>query len=187
AAGVPALAARAGRALRRLDAFGVRLQLAGGGTARRQRARRAAACVQDGAALDLRSAAAAADHHGTGLAGADVGDAGEDRRGRAGWPKHSKTTTALPTTRAAASSTLMPFGHEPTPSFQAASIMFWAQRPRSTPRTSPAIAITRAALLTLCGAYTASASASLSETITNSHGCLFAALPESRPASRIRW
>ena len=93
--------------------------------------------------------------------------------------------TSPPTRRAASSASLIPFGQEATPSFQAASIMFWAQRPTSKPR-APTIATTSAAVRTFCGANTAAASAARSETTTNRHSCRFIALPARRPASRIR-
>ncbi len=53
---------------------------------------------------------------------------------------------------AAASGSRIPFGHETTPSFHAASIMFCAQRPTSKPPASPTIATTSAAVPTFCGA-----------------------------------
>src|SRR3954449_10956001 len=48
--------------------------------------------------------------------------------------------TGAPTSPSAASRSLIPFGTEPTPAFQAASIMFCAARPTSKPAASPAIA-----------------------------------------------
>src|SRR5438477_334872 len=53
-------------------------------------------------------------------------------------------------------------------------------------RTSPAIATTRPAVRTFSGAYTASASAPVSDTTTKVQRCLFCELPLSRPASRMR-
>jgi hypothetical protein len=76
----------------------------------------------------------------------------------AGWP---------PTSDAAASASRTPFGHETTPSPHAASIMFWAARPASSAR-GHTIATASAAVLTFSGAQTVSASASRSETTTNS-------------------
>jgi hypothetical protein len=74
------------------------------------------------------------------------------RRGFAGYPKLRIIFTSPPQIRAAASGSRMPFGHETTPSFQAASIMFWDARPTSKPPASPTSAITSVAVATLCGA-----------------------------------
>ena len=59
--------------------------------------------------------------------------------------------SSRPSTSAAHSLSLIPLGHEATPSFHAASIMFWAQRPMSIGR-SPATATTSDAPRTLSGA-----------------------------------
>ena len=77
------------------------------------------------------------------------------RSGRAASPDSrtsARLPTGAPTMRSAASASLMPFGHEPTPSFHAASIMFWAARPLSNWNAEPAIATTSVAPRTLPGA-----------------------------------
>ena len=85
-----------------------------------------------------------------------------------------------------------PFGQDPTPSFQAASIVFRAARPASKevgPFPLTERATTSFAPGMLSSSYTCSATfwrSSALSTTRNRHGCLLLAFPASRPASRIR-
>ena len=86
----------------------------------------------------------------------------------------------------------MPFGHDPMPSFEAASIMFCAARPASNavgPLPPTTTATTSAAPSTLSEAYTHSAARSTnagSRRTTKRRAWRFFELPATRPASRIR-